>query len=168
MSQNDTVKSGKKPAKDASTQRYLPFSEIRENMVMMKDGSSIMVLRVHALNLSMQPLQFMNFSMDATMQAVLISRNGPVAINVPKAERYALHKLIVFGERPPELQVKAQKDIAQAASLIAYLQENEPDALEEAWEMIQRSGKGWISRCVRGADYLQSRYPDVKLDFIKT
>lgn len=124
-------------------------------------------VRVHALNLSMQPLQFMNFSMDATMQAVLISRNGPVVVNVPKAERYALHKLIVFGERPPELQVKAQKDIAQAASLIAYLQDNEPDALDEAWEMIERSGKGWVSRCARGAAYLQSRYPDIKLDFIK-
>ena len=39
MSSTDTVRTGKKPAKDASTQRYLPFSEIRENMIMMKDGA---------------------------------------------------------------------------------------------------------------------------------
>ncbi|MBC7498415.1 hypothetical protein H7170_02115 [Candidatus Gracilibacteria bacterium] len=54
MSPNDSVKIGKKPAKDASTQRYLPFSEIRENMVMMKDGSSRMVLCVHALNFNLK------------------------------------------------------------------------------------------------------------------
>ena len=54
MSPNDTVKTWKKPAKDASTQRYLPFSEIRENMVMMKDGSSRMVLCVHALNFNLK------------------------------------------------------------------------------------------------------------------
>ena len=54
MSSNDTVKTWKKPVKDASTQRYLPLSEIRENMVMMKDGSSRMVLRVHALNFNLK------------------------------------------------------------------------------------------------------------------
>lgn len=54
MSIHDSVKTGKKPAKDASTQRYLPFSEIRENMIMMKDGSSRMVLRIHALNFNLK------------------------------------------------------------------------------------------------------------------
>jgi len=54
MSKNDTIRTGKKPVKDASTQRYLPFSEIRENMIMMKDGSSRMVLRVHALNFNLK------------------------------------------------------------------------------------------------------------------
>ncbi len=37
MPTSDTIKIGKKPAKDSSTQRYLPFSEIRENLVIMKD-----------------------------------------------------------------------------------------------------------------------------------
>lgn len=124
-------------------------------------------IRVHALNLSMQPLQFMNFSMDATMQAVLISRNGPVVVNVPRAERYALHKLIVFGERPQEMQTKAHKDIAQAACLISYLNENEPETLQEAWASVQASGKGWVSRCLQGGQFLLSRYPDVDLGFMR-
>jgi hypothetical protein len=54
MSPNDSVKTWKKPAKDASTQRYLPFSEIRDNIVMMKDGSSRMILCVHALNFNLK------------------------------------------------------------------------------------------------------------------
>jgi hypothetical protein len=33
----DSVKSKQKPASDTTTQRYLPFSEIRDNMIIMKD-----------------------------------------------------------------------------------------------------------------------------------
>ncbi len=52
-----SVQSGKKPAKDSSTQRYLPFSEIRDNLILMKDGSSRMVLRVHALNFNLKSME---------------------------------------------------------------------------------------------------------------
>lgn len=51
---NTTVQTGKKPPKDSSTQRYLPFSEIRDNLIFMKDGSSRMILRVHALNFNLK------------------------------------------------------------------------------------------------------------------
>lgn len=37
MSDNAKVQTGKKPPKDSSTQRYLPFSEIRDNLILMKD-----------------------------------------------------------------------------------------------------------------------------------
>lgn len=141
--------------------------DLQLDFVTPKVSTSDAPIRVHALNLSMQPLRFMDFSMDATLQAVLISRNGPVVVNVPRPERYALHKLIVFGERPPEMRAKAQKDLAQSACLISYLNENEPDALAQAWLQVQTSGKGWVSRCEQGAQQLQLRYPDVDLGFMQ-
>ncbi len=49
-----SVRSEKAIAKDATTQRYLPFSEIRDNLVLMKDGSSRMVVRVQALNFNLK------------------------------------------------------------------------------------------------------------------
>lgn len=49
-----SVKSGKKTGSDSSTQRYLPFTEIRDNCMIMKDGSSRMVLRVRAVNFSLK------------------------------------------------------------------------------------------------------------------
>ncbi len=49
-----SVLAPKKPSKDTTTQRYLPFSEIRDNIVIMKDGSSRMVLKVHALNFNLK------------------------------------------------------------------------------------------------------------------
>lgn len=81
MSTTDTVRTGKKPAKDASTQRYLPFSEIRENMIMMKDGSSRMVLRVHALNFNLKSTE----EQDAILmsyQRFLNALNFPIQIIV--------------------------------------------------------------------------------------
>lgn len=49
-----SVKAAKNPAKDSTTQRYLPFSEIRDNCMIMKDGSSRMVLKVHAVNFNLK------------------------------------------------------------------------------------------------------------------
>lgn len=46
----DSVKPKKQTHQDDSTQRYLPFSEIRDNVVIMKDGSARIVLKVEAVN----------------------------------------------------------------------------------------------------------------------
>lgn len=81
MSTKDSIKTGKKPPKDASTQRYLPFSEIRDNIVMMKDGSSRMVLRVHALNFNLKSTE----EQDAILmsyQRFLNALNFPIQIMV--------------------------------------------------------------------------------------
>lgn len=76
-----SVRSGKKPNKDTSTQRYLPFSEIRDNMLVMKDGSSRMVLRVHALNFNLKSIE----EQDAILmsyQRFLNALNFPIQIIV--------------------------------------------------------------------------------------
>ncbi len=74
-----SVQSGKKPAKDTSTQRYLPFSEIRDNLIIMKDGSSRMVLKIHALNFNLKSQE----EQDAILmsyQRFLNSLNFPIQI----------------------------------------------------------------------------------------
>lgn len=76
-----SVKTGKKPPKDSSTQRYLPFSEIRDNVIVMKDGSSRMVLRVHALNFNLKSIE----EQDAILmsyQRFLNSLNFPIQLIV--------------------------------------------------------------------------------------
>lgn len=49
-----SVKPKKTHHSDDSTQRYLPFSEIRDNIVIMKDGSARIVLRVEAVNFALK------------------------------------------------------------------------------------------------------------------
>jgi hypothetical protein len=49
-------------------------------------------LFVPALNLSMQPLKFMEFSLEAPMKATLLYRNGPLVVNVTRPQRYVRDK----------------------------------------------------------------------------
>ncbi len=45
-----TVKNTKKEHPDSSTQRYLPFSQIRENIIVMKDDSARLVMKCSTIN----------------------------------------------------------------------------------------------------------------------
>jgi hypothetical protein len=45
-----TVKQTKKESPDNSTQRYLPFSQIKENIVIMKDNSARIIMKCSTIN----------------------------------------------------------------------------------------------------------------------
>jgi hypothetical protein len=103
----------------------------------------------------------MEFSMDSPIQISLLAQRGAMTVNAPPPEKYALHKLLVYGERPQAMRVKASKDLDQAASLIAYLGQNDADLLGETWEVLIRQGPGWKSRAEFGLAALKARYPEL-------
>ncbi len=101
-------------------------------------------IKMSQLNLTLQPLRFMEFSMQDPAVSVLVASSGPIVTNVPRPERYALAKLVLFPERLAGTQPeKANKDLLQAASLVDYLSQNEPDALQEAWSDLLARGPTW-------------------------
>jgi hypothetical protein len=116
---------------------------------------------IKALNAVMQPLKFMEFSMGAPIQLTLLAQRGPITVNAPPPEKYALHKLLVYGERPQKMRIKASKDLDQAASLIAYLVVNDSDVLVETWQQLLKNGPGWRRRALEGLQALNARYPEV-------
>ena len=116
---------------------------------------------VRALNAVMQPLKFMEFSMEAPIQLTLLAQRGPITVNAPPPEKYAVHKLLVYGERSQQMRVKASKDLDQAASLIAYLLINDEDLLLETWRSLLANGPGWRQRALEGLKALNARYPDI-------
>ena len=68
-------------------------------------------------------------------------------IQVPRPERFAIHKLIVADRRrggPDAL--KARKDRAQAAFLVEALAEERPHDLAEAYQAALESGPAWRAR----------------------
>lgn len=109
----------------------------------------------------MQPLKFMEFSMDAPIQLTLLAQRGPITVNAPSPEKYALHKLLVYGERAQSMRIKASKDLDQAASLIEVLSGNDADVLAQTWSKLLGNGPGWRRRALQGLKALKSRYPDV-------
>jgi len=113
------------------------------------------------LHITLQPLPFMEFSLEAVEQAVLFCAEGAVLINVPSAERYALHKLVVYGERTGSFRAKSSKDLAQAACLLSFLWDHRRENLEQALADMLTRGKGWRVRLKQGATALQKAYPEL-------
>jgi len=122
-------------------------------------------LMVPNLNIGLQPLRFMEFSLERVTQAVLFDRNGTaVVVSVPAPERYAVHKLLVVGERSGAMRTKATKDLQQAGALFGYLLDTGPDDLHAAWRDAVGRGPGWRKRAAQGLAALRRALPDLPLD----
>lgn len=113
------------------------------------------------LNVPLQPLKFMEFSLGNIQQAVLFAPGSAVLVNVPHPARYALHKLIVHGEREGAFAAKSTKDLHQATSLLAYYREHRPWEIDEAWADLVSRGKGWVRRAGQGVAALDQHYPEL-------
>lgn len=99
-----------------------------------------------ALGVSALGLHYLNYLIAGPIQAVALYRSG-VLVQIPRPERYAIHKLIVADRRigGPD-QLKARKDRGQAAFLIRVLAEDRPDDLAEAYDDALSRGPRWRAR----------------------
>jgi hypothetical protein len=86
---------------------------------------------VENLDVALQPLRFMEFSLEQVQQATLLEATGcGVMVTLPAPERYAVHKLLIIGERTGAFKAKVSKDLAQATALIAYCAERDTEGLQ--------------------------------------
>lgn len=116
------------------------------------------------LNIALEPLKFMEFSLENTTQGCLIGRTGACTVNLPAPERYAVHKLIVYGERPVSERAKARKDLLQAASLADYFERNrQARVFNAAWRDALSRGRGWRSRAQEGRKALLALAPELDI-----
>ena len=75
------VKNKKKTTPDATTQRHLPFSQIRENIIIMKDSSARMVMRCSTINFLLKSSEEQD-SIIMSFQRFLNTLDFPVQIIV--------------------------------------------------------------------------------------
>ena len=136
-------------------------AELRIDFVTSMNRSDKPVM-IPNLNIALEPLKFMEFSLQDTTQACVISRTGACTVNIPAPQRYAVHKLIVYGERPLSERAKSTKDILQAASLASYfLATGQANVLNTAWQDATSRGKGWQSRAKQGLEALLRVAPEL-------
>jgi hypothetical protein len=111
-----------------------------------------------ALGVDAQALHFLNFALAEPISAPVTYRSG-VLVQIPRPERFAIHKLIVADRRRdgPE-SLKSVKDRLQAAFLIEVLAEDRPDDLLDAWEAARAAGPRWRERL----DASLERLPDTR------
>jgi hypothetical protein len=105
-----------------------------------------------------QPLRFLDYLLESPIRAAVIN-GGVVAVNVPDAARFALHKLIVAGERPAVMQTKREKDLSQAAQMIETLHTDRPGDLVLAWEALVVRGESWVRRVTKSVSALDRISP---------
>ena len=99
-----------------------------------------------ALGVSAQGLNYLNYLIAEPIPALALYRSG-VLVQIPRPERFAIHKLIVASRRRdgPD-RAKARKDRAQAAHLVAILAQDRPDDLRDALEDARARGPRWRER----------------------
>ena len=93
-----------------------------------------------SLGVNAQSLHFLNYLIAEPIRVPFLYRSG-VLVQIPRPERYAIHKLIVADRRQggPDA-IKAHKDRAQAAFLIEALAETRPEDLAEAYQLALEVG----------------------------
>ena len=107
-----------------------------------------------------RPLRFLDYLISHPVKGAVVDGGG-ILVNVPQPARFALHKLIVSGEREVTAHSKVQKDLAQAAQLLTVLIEERPGDLRLAWEAIKRQGTGWVKRIHRALTAPSDKYKGV-------
>ena len=113
------------------------------------------------LGVTLQPLKFIEYSLENVQQAALIAGARVVVVNLPHPARYALHKLIVYGERQGAFAAKSNKDLMQAGLLLTRLKDFRQWEVDEAWSDLCGRGKGWRDRVKRGRDALARVFPEL-------
>ena len=163
----DSLEMGFVPVKSLTTYVKSDETDLQIDFVTTMHREGDKPIEIKALNVIMQPLKFMEFAMESPIQLTLLTRLGPVLVNAPPPEKYAVHKLLVYGERPQSQRVKADKDLEQAATLVDYLAAHDPEALKEAWDDLCSRGRGWRSRATEGLDALEEQYPGLDVSTLR-
>ncbi len=116
---------------------------------------------VPALNSMAQPLRFLDYLLADVIPVVIPGRREQLLVNLPRPERFALHKLLVSESRQSTFATKALKDRLQAMQMLEVLLENHPDGIGEAKEDLVSRGRGWTDKFARALKKCAGDYPDV-------
>lgn len=120
--------------------------------------------RLPALQTDAEPLRVLDFLIEEPEPAAILHGAG-IYVFVPSPQRYAVHKLIV-ARRRPEGAAKRDKDIQQAAVLLAVLADKRPYELKSAWDEAFKRGASWRSYLVQGLSQLPAGTRDLVLKTI--
>src|ERR1700730_13987840 len=114
-----------------------------------------------ALRTDAQPLRFLDYLIHDPEPAVVLHGAG-TCVQVPAPARCAVHKLIV-SRRRPEGVAKRDKDLQQAAALLAALAVKRPQELRQAWQEAYDRGRTWRELLTEGLSQLGAPVRDLTL-----
>ena len=137
-----------------STSYTIPGTDWRIDLVTATLGANLdHPIEIPRLGAYAQPLPFMDYLLERTMDAVIVG-NLAVLVRVPEPARFAVHKLLVASNRGPQSALKADKDRLQSALLMSHLESEWPGNLTLAAEAAISRGSNWARRIRQEAERL--------------
>ena len=86
-------------------------------------------------------------------------------MQIPRPERYAVHKLIVAARRHSSSALKAKKDLAQAEILFEVLSEDRPGELANALTTAMERGPAW-REAIETSQAKSARVKDISVQIL--
>ena len=137
-----------------ATSYHIPGADWRIDLVTATMGANLdNPIEIPRLGAYAQPLPFMDYLLERTMDAVIVG-NTAVLVRVPEPARFAVHKLLVASNRGPQSALKADKDRLQSALLMSHLEREWPGNLTLAAEDAMARGSSWAKRIRQEAERL--------------
>ncbi|MBF0446214.1 MAG: hypothetical protein HQL68_11550 [Magnetococcales bacterium] len=130
-------------------------------MVPMTGKHKVGVVKIPTFGVHAQPLRYLDFLIEETIDAPVSSNSKTVLVVVPDPSRFAFHKLIVASKRPVIDTVKIAKDVAQAAVLFEFLLTERPDDLEATFQSLKDRGKNWVKNFAKGLNKMHRKNPKI-------
>lgn len=123
-----SVKTNKKPLQDSTTQRYLPFSQIRDNVVIMKDNSVRVVLKCSTINFLLKSIEeqdaiimsfqrFLN-SIDFPIQIIVRSTKLDIEAYLNKLNNLAVNQTNPLLQRQTYEYIEYLKKLVEVAQIM--------------------------------------------------
>jgi hypothetical protein len=134
-------------------------SQFHVDLLVPSPDETFSVMPVPELGAHATGLPYLAYLLEESQTAALLARQGCCAVRVPLPERFAVHKLLVSRLRT-ERSAKSEKDLLQAAVVIAALAEGHPGAIEHAVEAVPKRARRYLRAAlplVRG--HLENPHP---------
>jgi hypothetical protein len=142
-----------KPGEPSTSYTEAGKSRFHVDLLVPANDTTFPTVPVAELNAHATGLPFLAYLLGRSQMGTLISRHGAVPVRVPDAARFAIHKLLVSRLRTHTL-VKSQKDVRQAAVLLAMLGEHRTGDIEDACAELPASARALVRRTLPEVDTL--------------
>ena len=134
----------------SSSYKQRGVSRFHVDLLVPSPDNEMHIVEVPELQAHATALPYLSYVLGQTQMATLISREGCCPVRVPVPERFAIHKLVVSQLRTNR-DAKTEKDIYQAAVILASLGERYPGAIEVAVKDLPTSACKYLLRASTSA-----------------
>jgi len=138
------------PSHQPSASFKLPGAETLAVDLLVPGSRAGQLVAVKELGAHAQAIPLLEFLIRDPLESVALSPNQVIAVKVPAPERFVVHKLFSSQSRRAD-RAKVSKDLDQAATLTAVLEEDTPGSVVDAFREMPAAGKDKARRGARAA-----------------